>query len=126
MTGRVVLEVPAKPEYLLLARLDIPKSGLHRLRHTFATSYLQHGGGGCRSSVAGAWALADHYDDALSPSGDRGPTEATPAALDPQPISLKRVGRCPLDAALCFAEKIRSECSVRIRSEASERQETVP
>ena len=33
-----------RAHYALLARLDIPKSGFHRLRHTFATSYLQHGG----------------------------------------------------------------------------------
>jgi integrase/recombinase XerD len=30
--------------YYLLHRLGIPKSGFHRLRHTFATNYLQHGG----------------------------------------------------------------------------------
>ena len=30
--------------YYLLQRLGIPKSGFHRLRHTFATNYLQAGG----------------------------------------------------------------------------------
>jgi integrase/recombinase XerD len=30
--------------YLLLGRLGVPKSGFHRLRHTFATEYLRHGG----------------------------------------------------------------------------------
>jgi integrase/recombinase XerD len=33
-----------RAHYLLLKRLGIPKSGFHRLRHTFATSYLQNGG----------------------------------------------------------------------------------
>ncbi|HEX2462142.1 MAG TPA: site-specific integrase, partial [Vicinamibacterales bacterium] len=33
-----------RAHYLLLKRLNIPKSGFHRLRHTFATSYLQNGG----------------------------------------------------------------------------------
>jgi integrase/recombinase XerD len=30
--------------YLLLKRLSIPKSGFHRIRHTFATQYLKAGG----------------------------------------------------------------------------------
>ena len=33
-----------RAHYLLLERLHIPKSGFHRLRHTFATNYLQNGG----------------------------------------------------------------------------------
>jgi integrase/recombinase XerD len=33
-----------RAHYLLLARVGIPKSGFHRLRHTFATSYLKNGG----------------------------------------------------------------------------------
>ena len=33
-----------RAHYALLRRLEIPKSGFHRLRHTFATSYLQNGG----------------------------------------------------------------------------------
>jgi integrase/recombinase XerD len=33
-----------RAHYGLLKRLEIPKSGFHRLRHTFATSYLQNGG----------------------------------------------------------------------------------
>lgn len=33
-----------RAHHILLKRLGIPKSGFHRLRHTFATSYLQNGG----------------------------------------------------------------------------------
>jgi integrase/recombinase XerD len=33
-----------RAHYALLRRLEIPKSGFHRLRHTFATSSLQNGG----------------------------------------------------------------------------------
>ncbi len=33
-----------RSHYLLLRRLGVPKSGFHRLRHTFATQYLKHGG----------------------------------------------------------------------------------
>lgn len=35
--------------YALLRRLDIQQSGFHRLRHTFATSYLQNGAMSCGS-----------------------------------------------------------------------------
>jgi integrase/recombinase XerD len=44
MGTRLIQRNALRAHYLLLARLDIPKSGFHRLRHTFATSYLQHGG----------------------------------------------------------------------------------
>src|SRR4029450_4780731 len=33
-----------RAHYALLKRAGVPKSGFHRLRHTFATSYLQNGG----------------------------------------------------------------------------------
>jgi integrase/recombinase XerD len=33
-----------RAHYALLKRVDVPQSGFHRLRHTFATSYLQNGG----------------------------------------------------------------------------------
>ncbi len=33
-----------RSHYLLLRRLGVPKSGFHRLRHTFAKQYLKHGG----------------------------------------------------------------------------------
>lgn len=33
-----------RAHHIMLKRLNIPKSGFHRLRHTFATSYLQNGG----------------------------------------------------------------------------------
>lgn len=33
-----------RAHYALLRRVGIPQSGFHRLRHTFATSYLQNGG----------------------------------------------------------------------------------
>ena len=33
-----------RAHHILLKRLEIPRSGFHRLRHTFATSYLQNGG----------------------------------------------------------------------------------
>lgn len=33
-----------RAHHILLRRLEIPRSGFHRLRHTFATSYLQNGG----------------------------------------------------------------------------------
>jgi integrase/recombinase XerD len=33
-----------RAHYRLLARVGVPKSGFHRLRHTFATNYLKHGG----------------------------------------------------------------------------------
>lgn len=37
--------------YLLLDRLSLPRSGFHRLRHTFATQYLRHGGEVVRLSL---------------------------------------------------------------------------
>ena len=33
-----------RAHYMLLKRLSVPQSGFHRLRHTFATNYLQNGG----------------------------------------------------------------------------------
>jgi site-specific recombinase XerD len=37
--------------YCLLKRLGLPRSGFHRLRHTFATQYLRHGGDVVRLSI---------------------------------------------------------------------------
>jgi integrase/recombinase XerD len=41
---RLVQRNALRGHYYLLARVGIPKSGFHRLRHTFATNYLQNGG----------------------------------------------------------------------------------
>jgi integrase/recombinase XerD len=37
--------------YCLLKRLGLPRSGFHRLRHTFATQYLRNGGDVVRLSI---------------------------------------------------------------------------
>jgi hypothetical protein len=37
--------------YCMLKRLGLPKSGFHRLRHTFATQYLKNGGDVVRLSI---------------------------------------------------------------------------
>ena len=37
--------------YCLLKRLGLPRTGFHRLRHTFATQYLRHGGDVVRLSI---------------------------------------------------------------------------
>jgi site-specific recombinase XerD len=37
--------------YCLLKRLGVPRSGFHRLRHTFATQYLRNGGDVVRLSI---------------------------------------------------------------------------
>jgi len=37
--------------YCLLKRLGLPRSGFHRLRHTFATQYLKNGGDVVRLSI---------------------------------------------------------------------------
>ena len=37
--------------YCMLKRLEMPKSGFHKLRHTFATQYLKNGGDVVRLSI---------------------------------------------------------------------------
>jgi site-specific recombinase XerD len=42
--GRLKHRNALRQHYLLLTAAGVSKCGFHRLRHTFATSYLRHGG----------------------------------------------------------------------------------
>jgi hypothetical protein len=59
------------------AKVGLPNFGWHRLRHTFATSYLRHGGDIVRLSI-GPRPHADHDAAALPAFADRGPERQPP------------------------------------------------